>query len=175
MADSEAAAVESQDEPGIWLHRKWKKNVPQLCPTLWVPKDYTVYGILQSRILEWVAFPFPRGSSQSRDWTQNSGIAGGFFTNWATREAQKIGICFQMMGQVPENTEPDQRHSLLTKSGMISAPKELRSVMNSKPLINIGIPHVHANKRQSQSKNNTQLWVWLVMEVKSNAVKSNIA
>ena len=30
-------------------------------------------------------------------------------------------------------------------------------------------------KRQSQSENNAQLWMWLVMEVKSNAVKSNIA
>ena len=42
-----------------------------------------------SRILEWVAFPFSRGSSQPRDWTQVSHIAGGFFTSWATREAQE--------------------------------------------------------------------------------------
>ena len=49
---------------------------------------YTVHGILQARILEWVAFPFSRGSSQPRDWTQVSHIAGGFFTSWATTEAQ---------------------------------------------------------------------------------------
>ena len=49
--------------------------------------DYTVHGILQARILEWVAFPFSRGSSQPRDRTQVSRIAGGFFTNWAIREA----------------------------------------------------------------------------------------
>ena len=42
-------------------------------------------GILQARILEWVAMPSSRGSSQSRDWTQVSHIAGGFFTVWATR------------------------------------------------------------------------------------------
>ena len=48
---------------------------------------YTVHGILQARILEWVAFPFSRGSSQPRDQTQVSHIAGGFFTSWATREA----------------------------------------------------------------------------------------
>ena len=42
-----------------------------------------VHGILQARILEWVAFPFSRGSSQPRDQTQVSRIAGGFFTNWA--------------------------------------------------------------------------------------------
>ena len=51
------------------------------------PMDYTVYGILQARILEWVAFPFSSGSSQPRDQTRISCIAGGFFTNWATREA----------------------------------------------------------------------------------------
>ena len=49
--------------------------------------DYWVHGILQARILEWVAFPFSRGSSQPRDRTQVSCITGGFFTSWATREA----------------------------------------------------------------------------------------
>ena len=39
-----------------------------------------------ARILEWVAFPFSRGSSQPRDWTKVSCIAGGFFTNWAIRK-----------------------------------------------------------------------------------------
>ena len=49
---------------------------------------YTLHGILQARILEWVAFPFSRGSSQPRDQTQVSHTAGGFFTSWATGEAQ---------------------------------------------------------------------------------------
>ena len=43
-----------------------KMKVTQLCLTLCHPMDYTVHGILQARILEWVAFPFSRGSSQSR-------------------------------------------------------------------------------------------------------------
>ena len=47
-----------------------------------------IHGILQARILEWVALPFSRGSSQSRERTQVSHIAGGFFANWAIREAQ---------------------------------------------------------------------------------------
>ena len=64
-------------------------KVAQLCPSLCSPLDYTVHGILQARILEWVAFPFSRGSSQPRDRTQVSCIAGGFFTSWATREAQE--------------------------------------------------------------------------------------
>jgi len=42
--------------------------------------DYTVHGILQARILEWVAFPFFGASSQPRDQTQVSRIAGRFFT-----------------------------------------------------------------------------------------------
>ena len=48
-----------------------------------------VHAILQARILESVAFPFARGSSQPRDRTQVSCIAGGFFTSWATREEQE--------------------------------------------------------------------------------------
>ena len=50
---------------------------------------YTVHGILQARILEWVAYPFSRGSSGPRNQTGVSRIAGGFFTNWATRETQE--------------------------------------------------------------------------------------
>ena len=66
----------------------YRVKVAQLCPTLCDPMNCTVHRILQARILKWVAFPFSRGSSQSRDWTQVSRIAGGFFINWATREAQ---------------------------------------------------------------------------------------
>ena len=51
--------------------------------------DYTIHGILRVRRLEWVAFPFSRGSSQPRGQTQVSHTAGGFFTSWATREAQE--------------------------------------------------------------------------------------
>ena len=49
----------------IYLIVKWVK-VAQSCPTLCDPMDYVVHGILQARILEWVAFPFSRGSSQPR-------------------------------------------------------------------------------------------------------------
>ena len=61
---------------------KVKVKVAQSCPTL-------CHQILQARILEWVAFPFSRGSSQARDRTRVSRIAGGFFTSRATREAQE--------------------------------------------------------------------------------------
>ena len=59
-------------------------KVVQSCPTLCDPMDYTVHGILQARILEWVTFPFSRGSFQARDHTQVSRTAGRFFTSWAT-------------------------------------------------------------------------------------------
>ena len=60
-------------------------KVAQLCLTLCNPMDYTVHGILQAKILEWVVFPFPKESSQSRDWNWKVfRIAGGFLTSWAT-------------------------------------------------------------------------------------------
>ena len=56
-------------------------KVAQLCPTLCDPRDYTAHGILQTRILVWVANPFSRGSSQPRDQAQTSCIADGLFTS----------------------------------------------------------------------------------------------
>ena len=69
-----------------------KVLVAQLCLTLCSPMNYSppgssVPGILQARILEWVAILFSRGSSLSSDQTQVSCIDGSFFTTWATREA----------------------------------------------------------------------------------------
>ena len=115
----------------------WKVKVKdtQLSPTLCDPMGYTVHGILQARILEWVAFPssrgifstqgsnpglphcrwilyqlshkgsprilewiaypFSSGSSQPRNWTKVSYLAGRFFTNWAIREAR---VCQKKTG-----------------------------------------------------------------------------
>ena len=66
-------------------------QVVQLSPTLCDPMGYTVHGILQARILEWVAFPYSRGSSRPRAQSQVSCIAGRFFTIWVTREAWNKG------------------------------------------------------------------------------------
>ena len=63
------------------LLQKVKVKFTQLCLSLSDPMDYAVLGILQARTLEWVAFPICRGSSQPRDRTQVSHIAGGFFTS----------------------------------------------------------------------------------------------
>ena len=69
--------------------------------TLCDPMDYDVHGILQVRILEWVAIPFSRGSSQSRHWTQVSHTAGRFFTSWTTTAAggrSLLGLRLQRSG-----------------------------------------------------------------------------
>ena len=58
-----------------------KLKVSQSCLTLYDPMDYTVYGILQARILKWVAVPFSSRSSQPRNRSQVSRIAGRFFTS----------------------------------------------------------------------------------------------
>ena len=67
--------------------------VAQSCPTLCDPMDCSppgssVHGILQARILEWVAISFSRRSSQPRDWTQVSCTARRFFTIWITRKTK---------------------------------------------------------------------------------------
>ena len=61
---------------------------------------FSIRGILQARILEWVAISFSRGSSRPRDWTQVSYIAGRRFNLWATRKAtqqsEKAGLKFNI-------------------------------------------------------------------------------
>ena len=79
--------IESQKGQIIWA--KWSESESHsVMSDSLRPHGYTVHGILQARILEWVAFSFSRVSSQPRDRTQVSDITGRFFTSWATREAQ---------------------------------------------------------------------------------------
>ena len=70
--------------------------VAQSCPTLCNPMNCgppgsSVHGILQARILEWIAIPFSRGSSRPRDRTWVSCIANRFFTIWATGKIPREG------------------------------------------------------------------------------------
>ena len=64
-----------------WQFLNLKVKVAQSCLTLCDPTDYIIHGILQARVLEWVAFFFSSGSSLPRNRTGDSCIAGGFFTN----------------------------------------------------------------------------------------------
>ena len=84
------------------LHSEWVSEVSkvaQSCPTLCDPVDCSppgssVHGVLQARILEWVAISFSRGSSEPRNWTHVSLIAGRRFNLWATRANPKL---FQLL------------------------------------------------------------------------------
>ena len=103
---------------------------------MWVFSTHqAILHILQARILEWVAFPFSRGSSQPRNRTQVSRTASRFFTSWATisstfpyetDEAQEsfkichcyfpgssqfLGLSFSLLGQTP-SAEPDSLSTL---------------------------------------------------------------
>ena len=96
----------------------WKLKLLSLVWLFVTPKYYTVQGILQARILEWVAFPFSRGSSQPKDQTQVSHIAGRFFTNWATREPKNTGVGaypFSRGSSWPRNQTAMQVDSLSTE------------------------------------------------------------
>ena len=64
----------------------WKWKWKSLSHVWHFVTAWNSHGTLQARTLEWVAIPFSRGSSQLRDQTQVSRIAGRFFTSWATRE-----------------------------------------------------------------------------------------
>ena len=98
-----------------WVINKDAQSYLTLCnPMDCSPSGSSVHGILQAWMLEWVATPFCRRSSRPRDGTQGtqgSCIAGGFFTFWATREAQStstycvaqgtlISICNKQDGKI---------------------------------------------------------------------------
>ena len=77
--------------------------VAQWCLTLCNPTDYSlpgpsVHGILQARILEWVAIRFSRGFSWPQDQIQISHIMGKFFTVWAIREALYVYLKIEFVG-----------------------------------------------------------------------------
>ena len=85
-----------------WFHGHVHMLCAQSLSSVWlIVTPWTValqaplsMGSLQARILEWVVMPSSRGSSQPRDRTQVSYIAGGFFTIWATREAQSLAYTY---------------------------------------------------------------------------------
>jgi len=74
----------------------WMYRHIQICMTVCDPMDCTVHGILQDRILEWVAVPFSRGPYQPRNRIQVSHSAGGIFIIWAIREACECGSGCQL-------------------------------------------------------------------------------
>ena len=104
---------------------KVKLTVAQSCPTLCDPMDCSlpgssVRGLLQARILEWVAVLLSRGSSQPRGGTQVSHIAGRFFTSWATREArQRVCVNTKFLINFPTHLSHLVTISLFLKSASL--------------------------------------------------------
>ena len=103
-----------------WLDKKWSRwqnrKTLSLPPPKWSesescrvmsnslgPHGYTVHGILQARILEWVAVPFSKGSCQPRDRTLVSCIAGVFFTSWTTKGAHLLPRAHQNYNYLQSN------------------------------------------------------------------------
>ena len=94
--------------------------VAWLCLTLCDPMNCgppgsSVHGILQARILEWLAMPSSRGSFQPRDQTQVSCIAEGFFTIWGTREPHEYWSKQHIPspGELPDPVEQNKKKSSL--------------------------------------------------------------
>ena len=88
--------MQSRTRLSNWTELNWteellkmKAKVSQLCLTLCNPVDYTVHGILQARILEWVSCSFLQGVFLTQGSNPGLPIAGGFLTSWATREGQE--------------------------------------------------------------------------------------
>ena len=71
----------------LYNRLKVKVKVAQSCLTPCNPMDYTVHGILQARILEWVAIPFSRGIFPTQGSNTGLPYCRRFFTSWATKEA----------------------------------------------------------------------------------------
>ena len=95
QANSLATELQGKPIHGLRHVETSQVLVAQLCPTLCNPMDCSppgssVHGILQARILEWVAIPFFRGSSQPRDRTRVSRTVDRFLTVRATWEAPKV-------------------------------------------------------------------------------------
>ena len=85
-----------------------------------------VHGILQARILEWVTFPFSRGSSQPRERTQVSCIIGRFFISWATREAHSDQMFTDRLTTIyTMNNSAIKRNQILTYATMWELPEDL--------------------------------------------------
>ena len=112
----------SGGEDKVWCCKKqqwigtWNiqfSSVAQLCLTLCdpmncSPPDFSVHGILQARILEWIAIPFTRRSSRPRDWTRVSCTAGRFFTIWTTKEAlwKLRNLLWELKGDIAVQNPP---------------------------------------------------------------------
>ena len=106
-----------------------------------LPPHGLVHGILQARILDWVAFPFSRGSSQPRDWTQVFRIAGRFFTNWAIRE-----------GSIPKKGNAKECSNYHTIAFISHTSKVMLKILQARlqQYMNCELPYVQAGLEKAE-------------------------
>ena len=103
--------------------------VAESSPTLFDPMDYSLpgssdHGILQARILQWVAIPSSRGSSQPRDQTQVSCTAGRFFTIWATKETPESD-CYPPNSVLGTEDSPVKETMFLLSKSLLSSRADI--------------------------------------------------
>ena len=132
---------------------KVKVKVVQSCLTLCDPKDYTVHGILQARILEGVGFPFSRESFQPRDRTRVFQIAGGFFTRWATRETH------------------DQPRQHMKKRKIADKVHIVKAMVF--PVVVYGCESWTIKKAERRRNDAFELWCWRLLRVPWTARRSS--
>ena len=125
------------------------------------PLDYSlpgssVHGIFQGRVLKWVAISFSWGSSQLRDRTQVSCIAGRFFTDWATREAPLVLWIYRVL---PRKCTDHNKHPLpTTQEKTLHMDITRWSTPKSDWLYSL---QPKMEKLYTLSKKKTRSWLWL--------------
>ena len=129
--------------------------VAQTCPTFGNPMDCSppgssVHWILWARILEWVAVSFCRGSSWPRDWTQDSWIAGRFFTIWATGKSQSHSV-------VSHSLWPHELYSPWNSPGQNTRVGNLSLFQGSNP----GLPHCRQILLPASHKGSPRILEWV--------------
>ena len=127
-----------------WEVNLWSESeLAQSCLTLCNPMDCSlpgsfVHGILQGRVLEWVAISFSRGAPEASDWTQVSCIAGRFFNVWSTREAL-VNPSVQLLSHVQLFATPwtiaHQATLSITNSWSPPKPVSIETMMPSNHII----------------------------------------
>ena len=120
-------------------------KVVQLYLTLCNLTDYTFHGILQTRILEWVAIPFSRGSSKPREWTQVSHI---------------VGILYQLSHK---GSPPRSKHLLISwlqsPSAVVWEPTKIKSVT-----VSIVAPSI-CHEVMGPDTMNLVFWIWVLRQL----------
>ena len=115
-------------------------------PIEYSPPGSPIHGILQARILEWVAISFARGSSQPKDQTQVSCITGKFFTVWAT-SALVLSLGWDLLAtwRISHRIQSGQcLKAIPGSSSLMCEPREIKE-----------FPKIH---RASRSKMVIKIW-----------------